>query len=1141
MSIPSGAGSMVAVLFTDLVGSTELLERLGDDAFEALRRTHFGLLREAVARTGGQEAKNLGDGLMVVFPSTIAAVSCAVAVQHAVRAHNERHPDEAFLLRVGIQVGEPIREEDDYFGTPVVVAKRLCDAAQGGQILTSELVQDLIGTRGGFPFRSVGPVALKGLRQPLPAVAVTWEEVPDVAPARPVVAAAAPSATGTASPPAAAAGSPAAGGAPVVADTVRSRLLTSSRTPFVGREEELERLRSAWKEAHAGRGTLVLLSGEAGVGKTRLAAELAAGAIDQGALVVYGRCHEESVVPYQPFVEALRQLVEAGAAQVPTAPEAPGALAVLLPGAGGPAAPGRETMSTDPEADRYHLFEAVAGLFVEAARRWPLLVVVDDLHWAPKPVLLLLRHLVTAIEGAPVLIVGTYRDAELTRAHPLTETLAALRRDQPHERVALRAMTRAEAAALLAARSGTELGADELAIAELLWRETEGNPFFLVEIIRHLLETGVLAQRDGRWVLTTSDVAGLDLPEGVRDVVGRRLAVLSEAGTRTLTYAAVLGREFDFDVLARMAGGDEDEVLAAVEDALGTRLVAEVPDRPEPTYAFTHALVREALLSELSLARRERLHLRAAEAIEAVHAGRTEAQAATLASHYRQAGVSQRRLAGMAEAADKTIGYALQAGHAAARVFAWEEAAAHWQEALGLMEWRETEPRRRADLLVRLSDLMYVTGFDLAQGIAYGEQALALYEQLGDDGRVAAMHCRLGRDLSSFPDTMDIPGAIAHLDAAREMLEAKPDPRAAVFMHLARAMVSVWDVRLEEGLPAAVATEETGRRFGQPGLEAAGATLHGWHVLVRGRLDEGLAVMEAAWRQADAVDHRSVAFNAAWIRGCWSTLLLDPLDAAAWLERELGRARLAQAPVQHRILRGQLAFARVVAGDLPGARRDRAEASGLVLGTSLAPPLELWAGDWAAAEAALRAERGGTEAEMRSRWEWYGLALWLAQTVRLQGDHAQADGLLDTVVGALADRGVRPMEVAARLDLALGRLEQGDMAGARAQLERIRAVAERIEEWRGLAGRVALAEGVLAWSGRDAGEGEARLAAALEVFRRFRLPWEEAEAWLWQSRLRAGAGDATGAAAGLDAALAVYDRLDAGPAWVERARSVAGG
>ncbi len=1132
MSTPAGAGSMVAVLFTDLVGSTELLERLGDDAAEAVRRTHFGLLRAAVARTGGQEVKNLGDGLMVVFPSTIAAVSCAVAVQHAVRTHNEHHPAEAFLVRVGLQVGEPIREEDDYFGTPVVVAKRLCDAAQGGQILTSELVRDLIGTRGGFPFRSVGPVALKGLRQPLPAVAVAWEELPDVPPP------AGPAAT----PPAAAVPSAdtgaTAGGTPLVADTVRSRLLTSSRTPFVGREEELDRLRSAWKEAHAGRGTLVLVSGEAGVGKTRLAAELATGAIDQGALVVFGRCHEESVVPYQPFVEALRQLVEAGA-RVPSGPEAPAALAVLLPGLGGPAA-GRETMSADPEADRYRLFEAVAALFVEAARRWPLLLVVDDLHWAPKPVLLMLRHLVTVTEGAPVLILGTYRDAELTRAHPLTEALAALRRDHPHERVALRAMTRAEAAALLAARSATELGPDEAAIAEVLWRETEGNPFFLVEIIRHLMETGVLAHRDGRWVLATTDLAGLELPEGVRDVVGRRLALLSEAGTRALTYAAVLGREFDFDVLARMTGGDEEEVLAAVEDALGTRLVAEVPDRPVPTYTFTHALVREALLSELSLARRERLHLRAAEAIEAVHAGGTEAQAATLASHYRQAGVSQHRLAGMAEAADKTIGYALQAGQAAARVFAWEEAAAHWQEALGLMEWRDTEPRRRADLLVRLSDLMYVTGFDLAQGVTYGEQALALYQQLGDDGRVAAMHCRLGRDLSSFPDTMDIPGALAHLDAAQEMLEARPDPRATVFMHLARAMVSVWDLRVEEGLPSARATEEIGRRFQQPAVEAAGATLHGWHVLVRGRGAEGLEMMEAAWRQADAVDHRSVAFNTAWIRGCWSNVLLDPLDAAAWMERELGRARLAQAPVQHRILRGQLALARVLAGDLPGARRDLAEAAGLVLGTSLAPPLELWAGDWAAAEAALRAERGETEAQMRSRWEWCGLGRWLARTVRLRGDHAQADGLLEAVVDVLADRGVRPVEVAARLDLALGRLEQGDVAGGREQLERIRAVVERIEVWRGLAGRMALAEGVLSWSEGDAGQGSARLAAALDLFRRFHLPWEEAEAWLWHSRLRSAAGDATGAAAGLDAALAVYQRLDAGPAWVERARSVAG-
>ena len=154
-------------------GSTELFQRIGDDAAETVRRTHFQLLREAVSARGGHEVKNLGDGLMVVFPSALDALACAVAIQRAVEEHNQRGKGP-FTVRVGLQVGEPIRDEDDYFGTPVIVAKRLCDAARGGQILASQLVRGLVGSRGGFRFRSVGRLELKGITQAVPAVEVGW-------------------------------------------------------------------------------------------------------------------------------------------------------------------------------------------------------------------------------------------------------------------------------------------------------------------------------------------------------------------------------------------------------------------------------------------------------------------------------------------------------------------------------------------------------------------------------------------------------------------------------------------------------------------------------------------------------------------------------------------------------------------------------------------------------------------------------------------------------------------------------------------------------------------------------------------------------------------------------------------------------
>ena len=174
---PSGnttSGGLVTILFTDLVGSTELLQKLGDDAGEAVRRIHFQLLREAVGVTGGQEVKNLGDGLMVVFSSALDAIGCAVAIQHAIELYNQEPGAHELQVRVGLHAGEPIREEDDYFGTPIVIAKRLCDSAQGGQIVASDLVRALIGSRGRFSFREIGTVELKGLLTPLLATEIVW-------------------------------------------------------------------------------------------------------------------------------------------------------------------------------------------------------------------------------------------------------------------------------------------------------------------------------------------------------------------------------------------------------------------------------------------------------------------------------------------------------------------------------------------------------------------------------------------------------------------------------------------------------------------------------------------------------------------------------------------------------------------------------------------------------------------------------------------------------------------------------------------------------------------------------------------------------------------------------------------------------
>ncbi|MDQ1508024.1 MAG: hypothetical protein QOD57_5751 [Actinomycetota bacterium] len=267
-----GAGrSTATVLFTDLVGSTELRSQLGEDAAEQLRHQHDELVGGAVESSRGNVVKNLGDGVMATFAGASDAVEAAVGIQQAIGRHN-RSSAAVLEVRIGISAGDVAFEGDDCFGTPVIEAARLCGAARGGQILASDIVRWLAGSGGGT-FTPIGSLELKGLPAPVPAVEVHWEPI-------------------------------------TVSSVPLPGFLTDIGRIFVGRDGELERLSQLWNEAAGGELRVALLAGEPGVGKTRLAAELAGRVHDEGATVLAGRCDEDLGVPYQPFVEALRHFVD---------------------------------------------------------------------------------------------------------------------------------------------------------------------------------------------------------------------------------------------------------------------------------------------------------------------------------------------------------------------------------------------------------------------------------------------------------------------------------------------------------------------------------------------------------------------------------------------------------------------------------------------------------------------------------------------------------------------------------------------------------------------------------------------------------------------------------------------------------------
>jgi class 3 adenylate cyclase len=655
---------LATILMTDLVGSTRLASSVGAVRADELRDEHFDVLREAVRAWGGHEFRSTGDGMMVAFKSASAAVHCAVSMQQLIE-RRYRRGEPKLQVRIGLGAGESTVQNGEYFGMPSIEAARFCDQAGAEGILASPAVRLLAARLEGIDFESVGALELKGFPEPVEAFAVPWARLADE--------------------------TAGVGGWPLPA-----LLGSAGQATFVGRDEErslIERSRSA---VRAGTPRVVLVSGEPGIGKSRLASLSAYGAHGEGFAVLWGACFEELAVPYEPWIAVCSQLVAHAPIDVLErhVGRHGGELARLardLPRR----VPGTpEPESSDPETERFLLFSAVSGALVELAASVPVCLVLDDFHWADAQSIALVKHVTATGASGALQVIVAFRDSDLGTDHPLNAVLQDLRRFEGVERIALEGFGATEVSEVMAAAAGHDLDEDGLMLASEIASETDGNPFFVGEVLRSLVESGRLRYDSATERWSVDRTTPLGLPEGVRDVIVRRVERLGDETHEVLMLAAVVGRSFELELLVHLVQTPESEVLERLEAAVAASLLDESPEQVG-RFRFAHALVNQALYDRIGATRRAGMHHRVAVGLEELYG---QERVAELALHWRLSSRDR----------PKAARYSALAGRLALDSLAPAEGARLFADALDLLG--EDDDAARCEALIGLGEAQQLTG-----------------------------------------------------------------------------------------------------------------------------------------------------------------------------------------------------------------------------------------------------------------------------------------------------------------------------------------------------------------------------------------------------------------------------------------------
>ncbi|HLY35823.1 MAG TPA: AAA family ATPase, partial [Candidatus Limnocylindria bacterium] len=593
---PTPNAAIRTFLIADVRGYTRFTVEHGDEEAGRLATRFAEAVRRAVEPAGGQVLELRGDEALVSFTSARSALRAALDVQRQC-AGVAGETTQPIGVGIGLDAGEAVPVLGGYRGRALNLAARLCSLAGVGEVLASDSLTHLAGRLEGVAYTGRGRVRLKGFPEPVEVVGVEYAAVAE------------------------ASASEAARGSEPKRLPIGSYLGALPAAQLVSRESERNRLVAAVDAVGQGTARAVLLAGEPGAGKTRLAQEIMLEVRNRGFAIGLGACLEtREAVPYYPFLDALAGILEGTSASLAGWP-------YLQRLSGGSSESDVDSVRARAELDE-RVRREFAGFLAGVAETRPLAILLDDLHWADDSSLQLLQHLVHHLAGRPVFLLGTYRDVEVRREHPLEHVLRELRRADLVEVIPVRRLSPKGTSALVAASFGEEEISAEF--AELVHHQTDGNPYFIQQVLRALVERGDVYRQGGGW--ERKDLNLIEIPESIRSTIGERVARLPEPSQEALRSAAVLGSRFAFDDLAALSELDPDALESALEAADAAGLV-----RPEGVdgYAFEHAVAQQCLLAELPTRRRRRLHARSGQVLEA--SPTAASRAGEIAFHYAEA------------------------------------------------------------------------------------------------------------------------------------------------------------------------------------------------------------------------------------------------------------------------------------------------------------------------------------------------------------------------------------------------------------------------------------------------------------------------------------------------------------------------